>query len=609
VNRNPIADLILEPKDPELEEQELHDRVKQKVAAWQESEEGISPTQAPQKGLGEMFQTNITEISKEDLAKRSSISTSKANLDPTWDRVNAVLRKKSCAFFAQDVLQGPTEQPYDGKFLIGEHHEEWDQLVQNHDRIVVLAPRDHGKTFYFDFAYPIWKVVHDPGGIGFIFSATKEQAVRILADIKEEIESNPKLNWLVPKKKENWSSTHIRLSNGHHIYARGFGTKVRGAHPSWIVVDDGLNDETAYSELVRNKQKDYFYTAITNMIIPGGQIIVVGTPFHQEDLYADLQRNPEYKFRQYQALNEKSGKALWPERYDKERLERRKKEIGVVRFTREFQCSPISDDMSLFPGHLFRGEPTEQFRVRLGENRDYWNQLGIQSVFMGVDFAMSSTVQADFTVVWTMGTDKERNRWIMDIRKEKGLGFQQQLSLINEVAQLYQPGLVYLEANQMQRIFGDELIRKTDLPIKQFVTGVQKNSLDKGVPSLRVLLENGKFRIPRGDAHSVEMTNEWINEMRNFTWHDGKLQGVGSHDDMVMACWICDQAVRQGAFSFSFDGDEADTSGTQSPMIQSQPNSEGEGEKDPDTGKASGNLVGNVGSPIMGSPIVAQAGF
>jgi len=151
----------------------------------------------------------------------------------------------------------------------------------------------------------------------------------------------------------------------------------------------------------------------------------------------------------------------------------------------------------------------------------------------------------------------------------KGLSYQDQLSLINEVGKLYDPGLIFLESNQMQRIFGDELIRTTDLPIKQFVTGVQKNSLDKGVPSLRVLLENKKFRIPRGDKSSVELTNEWINEMRSFTWAEGKLQGVGSHDDTVMACWICDQAIRQGAFGFSF-GDEEDLQGSLEDTIAEQ---------------------------------------
>jgi hypothetical protein len=143
------------------------------------------------------------------------------------------------------------------------------------------------------------------------------------------------------------------------------------------------------------------------------------------------------------------------------------------------------------------------------------------------------------------------------MQREKGLAFQDQLSLINTVARRYDPALIFLEDNQMQRIFGDELIRTSDLPIKKFTTGVQKNSLDKGVPSLRVLLENKKVRIPRGDKRSVEMTDLWIDEMRGFTWVDGKLQSVEAHDDTVMAFWICDQAIRQGGFEFTF-GDEYD---------------------------------------------------
>lgn len=391
-------------------------------------------------------------------------------------------------------------------------------------------------TFFFDFAYPLWKV-REPGSIGFIFSANQDQAIRILSDIKAEIETNPKLQHLVPRRKDRsaWSAAHIRCSNGSHIYARGMGTKVRGAHPNWIVVDDGLNDESAYSETVRKKQKEYFYTAITNMIVPGGQIIVVGTPFHMDDLYADLKNNLKYKYHKDQAIKD-DGTCLWAERYSLESLEERKKEIGTVRFTREFMCDPMGDDMSLFPRYLFRGDPVECYNLTLGMSKEFWDSVGVQ-IFSGWDFAMSTSAKADYAVGFTIGVDKFGNRWIIDIIRKHGLGFQEQLSLINEQGRKYDPALIFLESNQMQRIFGDELIRTSDLPIKQFVTGLQKNTLDKGVPSLRVLLENGKFRIPRGDARSVEMTNIWIDEMHAFTWVDGKLQGVGSHDDTVMSCF------------------------------------------------------------------------
>jgi hypothetical protein len=427
------------------------------------------PSTESARGLGQVWQGRHFEVTEEQIGEMARES---ATGDETWDELTKQMIRSSCGFFAQEVLTGPPEAPYDGRFIISEHHDEWDDLILDYDRLMVEAPRDHGKTFFFDFAYPLWKIVTMPGGSGFIFSATKEQAQVILADIKAELENNPRLRYLVPTKKSGarWSATAIQCTNGHRVYARGFGTKVRGAHPNWIVVDDGLNDETMYSELVRKKQIDYFYSAITNMIVPGGQIIVVGTPFHSADLYADLAQNPEYEFRRTPAIwTDDSGKerALWPDRYPLSALVHKRNEIGSVRFTREFMCEPISDDMSLFPSYLFVGEPVEQPTIKLGMPKEFWDELGV-TPFTGVDFALSSSVQADYTVIWTMGLDKYGNRWIMDIVRGKGIPYQQQLSKMNERGKLYEPALMFLEANQAQRIFGDELIRTTDLPIKLF---------------------------------------------------------------------------------------------------------------------------------------------
>lgn len=431
--------------------------------------------------------------------------------------------------------------------------------VPEHQTFITANDVVNHNTWFFNFAVPLWKAVTMPGGIGFIFSATKDQAKEILEDIKTELETNPRLQHLVPVRKHKWRSDAIRLTNGHTIYARGYGTKVRGRHPHYIICDDVLNDETAYSELIRQKEKDYFFTAITNMILPDGQILVIGTPFHKLDLYADLSKNKQYVYRQYQALD-KNDCPLWPDRYDKARLAERREEIGPIRFAREFQCNPVADDMSLFPSGLFIGDPVEQPTVCLGADKEYWDELGI-TAYMGVDVAMSASVRADYMVIWVMGTDAKGNRWIMDIDRERGVGFQDQLSRIVRLARKYDPALIFIEANQMQRVWGDELIRTTDLPVKKFVTTAQsKNALDKGVPGLRVLLENAKFRIPRGDRRSVELTDIWVEEMRSFTWHDGKLQSVGGYDDTVMAVWICDQAIRQGGFTFSFGDEEEDVS-------------------------------------------------
>ena len=61
---------------------------------------------------------------------------------------------------------------------------------------------------------------------------------------------------------------------------------------------------------------------------------------------------------------------------------------------------------------------------------------------------------------------------------------------------------------------------------------------------LRPLFENNKFRIPRGDEHSRAMTDMLGHELKGIQLRDRKIVTAAKHDDMVMALWIADRAVR-----------------------------------------------------------------
>ena len=458
----------------------------------------------------------------------------------------------STSLFAQTILRGPLDAPYNGKFLIGDHHLEWDRALAKNDRNCFLCARDHGKSYFFSFAYPIQQAIKYPGELGYIFSGTQDQASLFLEIIKDELESNRKLRYLVPNKKNRWGSKYIKLANGHRIRARGYGTRVRSGHPRWMVVDDVLNDETAYSAKVRLKQNDYFFNALSNMIIPGGQINVVGTPFHLMDLYGELKNNTEYYYKEFPA--EIDGRPLWSIRYSIDSLHRKEREIGTIRYGREYLVSPISDNMSIFPMFLFKGHPVEQFNYILGLGQNYWKDQNID-IYIGVDFAISASAQADYTVVITLGLDSLGNRWIIDIFREKGLSYQEQKSYLINTGIKYGDSLqlMLLESNQMQAIFGNELIIETDLPIKNFTTTAAKHSLENGIPALRLLFENKKFRFPRGDLHSIEMTDILISELHSMTFLEGAVTSIMDHDDMVMALWLANNAVKLGGFNFYFD--------------------------------------------------------
>ena len=501
---------------------------------------------------------------------RTERSDSKA-----WKRKYKRMLASSLAFYASEVLRGPPE--YGGKFLLGPHHLRWSKTIGVEDRILALAARDHGKSHFWSFAYPLWKAhVESPGRVGYIFSATREQATDMLSKIRDEILGggenggpNPKLQSLLPFKVDN--ATRIKFANGSEIRARGFGSRVRGGHPYWIVADDVGNDEWIYSEMVRDKAIDYFLSAIRPMVVPGGQLIVVGTPFHAQDLYAKLEKTGVYKVLKDPAQNKK-GEPLWPARYSSTRLDRTKQELAnALRFSREYLCKPISDESSLFPDYLFNAPEVKQ-PYSLGLPREVWEARGA-TLYGGVDLALSASAGADHFVYFVLAALPNGERWVVDIIRRKGLGFQDQIDLITRASKRYGVGLVFCEANQYQRVVTDEVIRTSDTPIKAFYTtgrrkvtslrtgmtqtySANKNAFDQGVPSLRMLFENGKIRIPWAPDTREEVAN-WVEEMQSFGWADGKLQGVGAHDDTVMAFWIADHAARYGGVSFSF-GDEDD---------------------------------------------------
>lgn len=480
--------------------------------------------------------------------------------DLIWQKVYRDALAADLVFFAKEILG----------LEIGPHIVAWGDLVATHRRIAINAARDHGKSTIFTYAYPIWRAWSEPGCEIYLFSNTTEQA-REYVDIIIYGRNNlkgmldiPELQHMVPSPEDTRRDARLRLNkedvrfkNGSRIRSVGYGKSIRGRHPKYIVLDDPLNDEDMWSDVTRKKNIEYFKSAITNMVPPNGQMIVVGTPYHAADLYGWLRKNPLYKFCRFPGIyTDGKGveRALFPWRWSIARLKEKRVEIGSVSFAREILCQPISDDISIFPYHLFPkcfdplsvcGVPGRTLHAR-----------GLRT-YMGVDIARSSSVGADYFVIFVMAYDpKDGTHIVMDIRRSRGLAFRDQLEEIKRAAELYEPDLIFIESNAMQQVYTDEMRRTTDLPVKEFVTlATNKYPLDRGVPSLRILLENQKIVIPRGDAASCVLTDVWIDEATQFGFIDGKLQGIGEHDDTVMAWWFVCEAIKNGGFSFAF-GDE-----------------------------------------------------
>lgn len=477
-------------------------------------------------------------------------------------KLHEQLLTMSCAYYASHIIIGPPQHPYRGKFLLGKHHEVWDGAIREHRRILTRAQRDGGKSFFWCCAFPIWKAdKNHPGCEIYIFSASQTLAEDRLATAVGQIEKNEKLQYLIPVGRDRtWSKREIKTTNGTLIRARGWGTRIRGGHPEYIVCDDPLDDHSLYSETVRNRATDFYFSAIVNMAHPDQQVVICSTPMHFADLYGKIEETKMYFVCDFPALDE-SGEPLFPERYDKAALEAKRQEVGPTRFAREFMCRPLTDEASLFPSHLFTGNDV-RVPYRLGMPAAYWEEKGMMR-YAGVDIAMSAEIGSDYFVIFTAAVDEQGRRWIVDIVRERGWGFQRQKDAIKECYAKYLPEVIHIESNQMQRVWPETLAEETGMNLRMFFTSgtagsqppkfwkkgmttisVNKHHIDRGVPSLRVSLENRKWRIPRGDAHAIEMTDYWIGELQCISLQDGKVVSVGEHDDLVYGTWMADTAIR-----------------------------------------------------------------
>lgn len=474
--------------------------------------------------------------------------------------VEETLRCANLTYFITSVLPD---------FQLSYHHIEWGDLVHHHKKLCIEAARDHGKSFYFSNAYIAWQLYKYKNNVrdqfsnrpaksnsnrGFLFSFSLQQAVDLIEILKGTIESNEILRERLYPRSLNegaWASTNIMCRNGARLTGKGFGSSVRGAHPYYIVVDDGLKDNVIYSSMQRQKSIDYFHSVIMNMLVPKGQIIVVGTPFHAQDLYGDLKAKKGWFVIEYPAIFP-NGKILWPQRWSYKDLMEKRATQGNIIFSRENLCRPIVSDSSIFPLSILKNSLVRMDNYTLVRSRDDYAKK-FDKVVVGCDFAISSNVGADYYCYTTWGIDEDNGMWLMNIQIGKGKSYEEQLQILKGINARFRPSVMVFESNVFQQIF-TEGATKYGMPVVSHNTGVEKNDLSKGWAALAIMFERGMIHIPTGDDESMKMKDVIFDQLGSVAFTDRGLQSVGSHDDVCSSMWLGALArnLAETGFKFTF---------------------------------------------------------
>ena len=244
-----------------------------------------------------------------------------------------------------------------------------------------------------------------------------------------------------------------------------------------------------------------------------------------------------------------------PRRWPPKALEIVYRRDGSLSYDLSHRLLPFASSTTLFPPHLFAGPEVMRADLCMRRPARAWASQGIHIV-IGMDLAISAGAQADWTVIAVVGWDERGNKYLIDLIRRKSNDYQVQLQWLADATARYQPDLVYVEGTAFQRILTDITRFTTSIPIQPFyplgkgkgrrVEGAAKKDLLFGIPSLRIELENRKWRFPRGDEYSREAVDIFISEARMFTLtEEGKLEGVGAHDDTISAVWMANEAAKR----------------------------------------------------------------
>lgn len=465
------------------------------------------------------------------------------------------LKKKSLNYFVATTL--PT-------FDLQWFHIEWFNFVTLYRLLCIESARGHGKSYSFSWAYILWKMYRydRPTSLrpiipletklckeGMLITNEFKLARKLLKKVREEIVANDILaKKLKPEGRgDGFGNDSLTCKNGAQLDLSSFHSSNRGPHPGYIVLDDFLDKSALYSNEQREKFWEVFTAEISNMLLPNGQMCVVGTPFASNDLYGRLKEDERWKVFEYPAIFP-DGRVLYPERFPFNELMALKKSLGTLIFTREILVKPVSDISSIFPyPNCLNNSIIGMQTLKLVDNIQSF-PMKFKKISVGADFAISGNIAADFTVYTVWGINSLDEYYLLHVFRGQGLSHHQQISELQRINSNFQPDVIVAEANGFQRVM-IQLAKESGIKnIQEFMTdGWNKKDLYEGLPGLAVLFERGSIKMPYGDEHSKNMVNLIHSEFNSITFNDdnGKLEASSGHDDTAMSAFFGIKGINQ----------------------------------------------------------------
>lgn len=287
-------------------------------------------------------------------------------------------------------------------------------------RLMITMPPRHGKSMLASEFFPAWYLGRNPDHYVVTATYAQELADDFGRKVKNQIEDDgfkaifPGVGLADDSKSAKRFHIEGELGGIEHatsqrgaFYAVGVGGPLTGRGAHLLLIDDPVkNREDAESELIRKKTKDWYTSTAYTRLMPGGRVVVIQTRWHEDDLSGWLQTEHEHEgwvVLDLPAISD-AGKALWPEQYDIEALERIKRALPPRDWSALYQQRPTPEEGDYFKAEWFRSAdppPRDQMRV-----------------YGASDYAVTAD-GGDFTVHVVVGIDPDGRMYLLDLWRKQ----------------------------------------------------------------------------------------------------------------------------------------------------------------------------------------------
>lgn len=460
--------------------------------------------------------------SKEEVAKaleeevRASIPLARQALSNNLWKFNRYILK---------VEEGKDKVP-----LAPFHRELTDFVSKNpQKKKLVLVPRGHLKSTLVTVGYSLMKLLANPSIRILIANATYNLACSFLTDIKRQLKFNEQIHMVwgdLSRNPEKWSENEVML----HLMKQSFGRKepnitamgvesnLTSQHYDLIIFDDLVNEKLINTQEQIDKTINFYKEAL-NLLEPDGECIIVGTRFHDSDLYGWIMDNDNNVLSDFEIMVKKAFEGdldgecelLFPRKFTVKHLKRLRDQLGPYIFSSQYLNDCIPSESADFKKDWFR----------------YYEHTDLRgsplNTFTMIDPAISLEKEADFTAIVTVSLDHRSNIYVRDIRRIKG----KPSDVINEIFLVYEqwhPIYMGIEEVAFQKALQyslhEEMVkRQRFLPLKEVKP--QARTKDQRIRGLQPLYANAKVYHNKEVKNILHLEDELLRFPR------------GKHDDII----------------------------------------------------------------------------